>query len=157
VRDAIDEELAVEVVDLVLEADGLEAFGANRDLVALEIARAQQHALGALDLGLEIGDGEAALLPEDLALGLGEHGVHEDQRAPLGAFLGPLRVDHDQAHGLADLGRREADARLVVHHLAHVASQLAQRVRDLADGLRELAESRIRELEDGSQGQGRLA
>src|SRR5262249_42509932 len=50
--DAVDEEDAVEVVDLVLEAHGLEVFGLDLDRVPVEVGRAQAHALRALDLGL---------------------------------------------------------------------------------------------------------
>src|SRR5262245_5704114 len=95
--DAVDEEDAVEVVDLVLEAHRLEPLGLDLERVAVEIGRAQAHALGALDVGLEVRNREAAFVPADLALGLDDLGVHEDARVLLGALLGPADVDHHQA------------------------------------------------------------
>src|SRR5262249_18843853 len=70
--DPIDEQLAVEVVDLVLEAHRLEPLRADLDLLAVEIQRAQEHALRALHLRLEVGYREASLVPHDAAVVLGQ-------------------------------------------------------------------------------------
>src|SRR5690606_1081436 len=78
--DAIDEEDAVEMVDLVLDADGAQPFGALLDRIAVEIEAAQQDLRVALDGRGVVGNGEAALLPGDPALALADHRIDHDPR-----------------------------------------------------------------------------
>jgi hypothetical protein len=47
-RDAVDEELAVQVIELVLERDGEEPVGLDRDLLLLRRPRLEEDALGPL-------------------------------------------------------------------------------------------------------------
>ena len=140
------------MIDLVLEAHGLEPLGIDHHLVPVEVGGAQARVLGPLDVRLEVGHRQAALVPDDAALLLQDFRVHEDQGVALLALLVPLRVDDDQPDRLADLGSGQSDARLVVHHLEHVGRELARLVRDLVDRLGHLSQLLVGELQDVSQG-----
>src|SRR6266436_5937033 len=61
--DAIDEEPAVEMIDLVLEGDREQIGGLEFNLFLLRRPGADQHFGRAFDLGGEIDHREAALLP----------------------------------------------------------------------------------------------
>src|ERR1700726_1769134 len=68
--DAIDKQLAVEMIDLVLQRDRQEFFRFDLDFLLLERPRAHQHALGPLHVGREIDHREAPFLPHYRSLGL---------------------------------------------------------------------------------------
>jgi hypothetical protein len=135
------------VVDLVLEAHGLEPLGVDHQLLAVEILRLQTHALGALHLGLEVRHRQAAFGPGHRSLPVHDLGIHEHQRVAIGILLGPLGVHHHQAHGLAHLRRREPDAGLVVHHLEHVPRQRADLVGERLDRRGDAPEPLVGKLE----------
>jgi hypothetical protein len=86
------------------------------------------------------------------ALGLGELGVDQDERAALGIVLRPLGIDHDEADRRTHLGRCEADAGLVVHHVAHVTRERTDLVRDLLHGLGDESQTLVGKLQDFSKG-----
>src|SRR6185503_4475580 len=60
--EAVDEEHAVEMVDLVLEYARAQAAGGDSHRASLEVVRLELHPLGARDVGEDPGQREAALL-----------------------------------------------------------------------------------------------
>ena len=154
----VDEELADQVIHLVLDADGeqvvrcLETMG-----LAVAAGEVDHDAAGPGDLFVLIGDGEAALGVAELALRLADDRVDEPEEAfPL--LLGGLAllrllldVHGDDVLVHADLGRGEADAVRFVHGLGHVVAQLADGGVHRADGLCLLLEAGIGPDEDFAQ------
>src|SRR6266481_2776973 len=61
--DAVDEQLAVEVIDLMLERHGEQAFGLEAHFLLLRRERPHEHARCPLHLRREVDDREAAFLP----------------------------------------------------------------------------------------------
>ena len=76
--DSVDEEHTVQVIDLVLKADGAQLLCLLDPFVAVQIEPADPDLLGPLHLGLEVGDREAALCPDDGAIALEEIGRQPD-------------------------------------------------------------------------------
>src|SRR5882672_7529154 len=68
--DAVDEELAVEMVDLVLQRHRKQALGLDPHFLLVRRVGAEQNARRAVDLGREVDDREAALFPDDRPLAL---------------------------------------------------------------------------------------
>ena len=68
-RQIVDEQLAVEVVHLVLNADGEHPFGVELERLAVRIERAHANHGGAIDEVVELGHRKAAFLGVSLALG----------------------------------------------------------------------------------------
>src|SRR6185437_3396677 len=112
----VDEELAVEVIHLVLDADGENLLAVPLEEVAVAVLGTDTDPRGALHL-LEIaGNGKAALLRGDLALPGQNLRVDEDQRI---VVLG-RDIDHQQALVHVDLRRGKANAGRGIHGLQHV-------------------------------------
>src|SRR5437763_2241368 len=77
----VEEQPAVEMVDLVLEAACEQLGRFDLILVALEVRRAHDDVLGALDVGVDVGDRETALFSFLLrAAPLHDLGVDDDER-----------------------------------------------------------------------------
>src|SRR5271165_3619077 len=150
-RDVVDEQDAVKVVDLVLEHGREQPLGQHLALLAVAVEGADANGGGALDLGVIFGDRQAALLvgralvrsPKDL-------GVDEDLRRRGLLLLGD--VDDEQADRLGDLDRREPDARRVVHRLDHVVDEPRQRRVDTLDRLADQAELGVGQGDDVTKG-----
>ena len=149
--DPIDEQDAVEVVDLVLEAHRLEFRCVDLQVLSLQVRRAQFDVRSALDIGLEIRDGQASLRPDDLSTALDDLRIDEHQRVLLRVVRGPLGVDDDEANRLSHLRGGKSDARLVVHHRQQVAREFANLVRDLLDRVRDLLQTFIGKFENLAQ------
>ena len=75
--EVLEQQHAVEVVELVLEQPGLELVGLDLDLVAVEVVAGEQHLLGAHDLPAQAGHRQAALEVGPLAAGLGDGRVDD--------------------------------------------------------------------------------
>jgi hypothetical protein len=91
------------------------------------------------DLGLDPGEGEAALIEGDLILMicLDEHGIDQDK-------LGALReVDQDEPEALAELGSSEPQAPSISERLDQFLAQPLDPAIDLLDRLRGEAEPLI--------------
>src|SRR4051812_49064011 len=141
-RGAVEDEDAVEVVDLVLDHARFQAAGLDEDVLAVAVLGAHADVDRALDVDVHGGQAETALL------------------GPLLVLAGPLddRVDQgvDRAVGLdavdedavqdPDLGGGQADAVGVVHQRAHALDLLAQVVVEPLDPARLGAQDRIAEL-----------
>jgi hypothetical protein len=142
----IDHQHAVEVIELVLHGDGEEAFGFELEGLAVAVLGADAHRGGALDLLGHAGEREAALGADRRAA------AHDDLRVDEDAQIARLvlggDVDDEDAMGLADLRRGEADAGRGVHGLGHVVDELLEGRSHRGDGLRFVAEPRVGVVED---------
>src|ERR1043166_511659 len=114
--EVVEEEDAVEVVDLVLDRAGEQS--ARLPAVAQPVAagRLEDDSLGALHFAVEIGNREAALLGAGAPLGRDDLGVHHGQ---------PLALDPHHRDPLRDpdLVGREADALRGVHGLEEIVDE----------------------------------
>jgi hypothetical protein len=146
-RQVVDEELAVEMVHLVLQADGQHAVELALDDGAAGVLVAHAHALGAWHVVIDAGHRQAAFLAGRLAAELEDLGVDEDLAPVL--VLG--HVDDHQALVPVDLRGRKADARGGIHGLEEVVD--ARFERRVEDGHRARlgAQPRVRIFEDGEQ------
>src|SRR5687767_14681033 len=137
----VEEQLAVEVVDLVLQAAREQLGRLDLVRVAVEVHRAHDDVLWPLDVRIDVGDREAAFLRLGLARRLEDLGIDDDERLS-------LDVDHREALGTADLRRRQPDPARVVHRLEHVGHERAQVFRDLPHGHGALPQDRVAEDAD---------
>src|SRR5581483_6224342 len=103
---AIEDELAVQVIDLVLQRDGEQPFGVDFKLFFFFIERLELDARGAFDLDREIDDAETAFFPKQLALAPGDFGVDQLQQVLAGVVV--VDIEHDDAARDTDLRRGEA-------------------------------------------------
>ena len=77
--DSIENQQAVDVVDLVLQRAGLETFGRDRDSLAFRRSADNRQARGPADVGGQVRDAHATL-PAYLETGrLDDHGIEESQ------------------------------------------------------------------------------
>src|SRR5262249_54509306 len=111
----VDEQHAVQVVDLVLPQPGGQVAALQLDELALQRVGLHLYRLGAADFLVELREAQAALLALLHALAL------EDDRIDVHPLLVLLRrgarvVDHEHLERHADLRRRQAEAALLVHH-----------------------------------------
>ena len=75
--DAIDEELAVEMIDLMLQRDREQVVRLDLDLLLVGRPRAHQHARRAFHVGGVIDHRQASLFPNDRTLGLDDLGIDQ--------------------------------------------------------------------------------
>ena len=127
VRHAIDEQLAVEVVDLVLERARGEPLHLAIDLVPVAVPRADAHVHDALHLAAEVRDREAPLVVHERVVGEElDLRVHEDGEGDVGlvrvarVVLHPDGADLD---GLVHLVGGDAGAVGVDHRLDEVVDE----------------------------------
>src|SRR5206468_7046864 len=146
-RGAVEDEHAVEMVDLVLDDARLEPAGLDLDRLAVLVARADADVDWALDIDDDAGQRQAALL-HDLGLLAAPLDDRVDQRVD-----GALGLDAVDEHAVerADLRRRQADPDRLVHEPAHARDLLAQRVVEGVDLARLRAQDRVAELADLAQ------
>src|SRR5579863_866034 len=107
-RNVVDEQHAVEVIDLVLDAGGEQALGIElADLVLLvEVAHAHRHR--PFDVGILLGQRQAALAAYHRLVRFPDNfGIGELDRLRLFAFA--RAIDHDDAFQDADLRRRKSN------------------------------------------------
>src|SRR5437667_6392432 len=146
-RGAVEDEHAVEVVDLVLDDARLEPAGLDLDRLAVLVARADADVDRALDVDDHAGQRQAPLL-HDLGLLAAPLDDRVDERVDWA--LGLDAVDEDAVEG-ADLGGRQADPDGLVHEPAHARDLLAQRVVEGVDLARPRAQDGVAELADLAQ------
>src|SRR6185437_12073054 len=103
-REIVDEELAVDVVHLVLNADGEQLLAVTLEDVAVAVLGAHPDLRGALDLIEVSGHREAPFLGRDLAFAREDLRVDEDQRI---VAVGRDIDDHEPLVDV-DLSRGEA-------------------------------------------------
>ncbi len=103
------------------------------------------------DLGVEIGEAQAALLAAERALGIAHDGIDQDERHldirverdELGALTVRRDVDNANRLGPAHLFGSESEPLLGVHRLEHRGRQISNRLRDSRNFDRLLPEHRI--------------
>ncbi len=143
----LNEHLAIEVVDLVLQADREQALRSQGKRGALRIKRTHHDLPGTLDVFKDARHRQAALFVNGgLAARFDDFGIDEDLQGIAG--LGKIDHDHPKVH--IDLRGSKADAWSVVHGFGHVSNQLANRVIDLLDRTGELLQPGIGVAEDCS-------
>src|SRR5262249_58348842 len=113
--DAVDEEDAVEVVDLVLQDARAEPRGAEGQRPSVRVLRLDLHPRRARDRREHARDRQTPFLARRLAAAIDDGRIQE--RLHAAAFL---VGDDDQPERDAHLRRGQADADLVVHRLGHV-------------------------------------
>src|SRR5262249_50325884 len=145
--DAVDEEHAVQVVDLVLEDPRAQTVRLDRQGLAVDGTRLHRNPRRPRDRGEHARDREAALLAGHLAAPVDDCRVEERLHAPA-----LLVGDDDETQRDAHLRRREADPDLVVHRLGHVGDDLADLGSHLADGYGALAQCGIPVFSDFQNG-----
>lgn len=150
---AVDEENAVQVIDLVLGGAGEEAGAVEADFVAVERLGVDGDFFGAADLGADFGDAEAAFAAGLFADRLGEDGVHQDQghrelRGDRPGEFGFGDVDDGKEEGLADLLGGEADAFGGVHGLHHVGGELPVVGGDVVEAFAFFTQDRVAVFDD---------
>ena len=143
---------AVEVVEFVLQADRSQPLGAFDDFLAVEIEGLDRHPGKTLDIGAVIGHRKTGLFPHHLSVLFGELGVDHHLGTSLVALFVPLGIDDEEPNIFTELGRGEADARLVVHHFAHIPGEFPDRLGDFRHGLRDSLEARVGELNNFAKG-----
>jgi len=146
---ALDEKDAVEVVDFVLDATGEQAVAFEDVRDAVEVLVFDPDELGACDVSLDFGQGQATFLVVelfarkkfDLRVGQG-HGFEEGRGEGLAVKDAGNRVigmignlDHAKAQGLPDLLGRQPDALGVAHGIDHVTGQVEEFVGEVGDCL----------------------
>ncbi len=147
----VDEQNAVEMVDLVLENGGEQALGQDFALLPLAVKRAGAHGRWPLDLGVIFRNRKAALLVGRAVLGR-PHDLGIDEHLGVGSFFLLGGVDHQKTDRFGDLNGRESDARRVVHGLDHVIDQAAQIIVDALDLFTDEAQLRVGQNDDRSEG-----
>ena len=152
-REVIDEQLAVQVIHLVLDADGQQAVGPQLLRLALAVEEAHGDLVGAVHVGEDAGHGQAAFLVHLFAGLVAQLRIDED----LGLVLFLADVDDHEALVHVHLAGGQADARRVVHGLEHVVEQALEFGRRHICGLHRHglgAQAGVGEFEDGEQGHG---
>src|ERR1035437_899991 len=137
----IDEQLAVQVVDLVLKAHAQQLSTHNLERLALAIERLDHDARRARDVAVQLGDREAAFFPLDGPRALDD--LRIDEHEPLA-----VHVHHREPLRAAHLRGGEAHAVRGGHRFEHVVDELLQFGREGVDRAGLLAEDRIAEDAD---------
>jgi len=119
-RQMLNEHLAVEMIDLVLQADCEKALGFEGEGLTVAIERTHSDACWSIDLLEETWDRQATLFVA-AELAAHRHELRVDEDLQLIARFG--QVDHDHATVHVDLSCSKADARRVIHGLGHVIDQ----------------------------------
>ena len=138
--DPVEQEHAVEVVDLVLDHAGEQVVTLHDDLGAVEVDAAHRDPLGPDHLEPEARDGEAALVGQHLTLGLHDHGVDHHARA-----VALVQVEGEETLAHPHLRGGQADALFEVHRVEHAVDQGDQVVGELLDLARALLQHGIAE------------
>lgn len=149
-RDVIDEELAVEMVNLVLDADGEQSVGLEFLSLAVAVECAHPHALGAGHGLVEAGHRETAFF--HLLLALARENLGVDQTEGRVAVFGDVD-DHDPALH-ADLNGGQSDARRGIHGFKHVVDEPLDTGIDPGNRLGRATQPRIGEGENIEHGHG---
>src|SRR5882672_145948 len=139
----VDEELAVQVIHLVLDADGQQTFRLELERLAGPVERAHLDLGGAVDVVVELRHRQAPFLGVGRALGAHDFGVDQAKRL---LVLGPEVADKDSLVNI-DLRRGKADAGCGIHRLEHVRDQPLDLGIDFCDGVGADSEARVRILQ----------
>ena len=145
----IEEQHTVQMVHLVLQADGEKPVGLQRLLRAMLVEIFGLDGFGAFHIVPDFGHRQAALFHHfGLVRGPGDDGIDEDARVLASVAL--VDIHHQHALGHADLDGGQADAVGVIHGLDHVGDQRADFRIDRRDRLGHRFEARIGRGKDGA-------
>src|SRR6267142_554792 len=122
-RQVLDKHLALQMIHLVLDANGKQALRFKRERVAVLIVGTNLHALRALDQLIDAGHRETSFLDVGYAGRFDDFRVHEHYQGV--AALGD--VDDDHLLVQVDLGGGQPDAGRRVHGFGHIGNELFQR------------------------------
>ena len=145
----VDEELAVEVIGLMLHTGAEIAFTFDAHSIAVKVETFEGHAAGTLHFGTQFRHREAAfVLFGELGIDDRDHGIDEHAEVLRGFRIVFLKghVDNDDALKYADLGRGDAHAAHGVQGIEHILSDGADLVVDLSDGFALLGKDGYEEL-----------
>mmetsp|Transcript_28333 Transcript_28333/g.52865 ORF Transcript_28333/g.52865 Transcript_28333/m.52865 type:complete len:272 (-) Transcript_28333:2007-2822(-) len=141
--EVVDEQLAIEVVNLVLNAGGPEAVHLFTLFIAVAVDPFDLNLSGPGHVGILLGQGQTALLI-DVQIVRGGHnlGVEHDQGpGRLALFLDA--IEHDQTLQHAHLRGGQTHTRRVIHGFQHIIGQRAQVIRQIGDGIAGLFQTRV--------------
>ena len=150
----VDEELAVEVVGLVLHTGAEVAFAFDAHGVSVEVKAFKSHAAGTLHLGAKFRNGKTAfVLFGKLGVDDRHHRVDEDAEVlrKFGIIVREGHIDDDHALEYADLGSGNTYATHGLQGIEHILSEGTDLVVDLSNRLGLLGEQRMGVLENGTQ------
>src|SRR5262249_43078903 len=146
-RRAVEHELPVEMVELVLRDPGGHALEVVPDLLAGLVPSFEPHGRHPLDRDGHALDGEATLV-----VGLLLVAAHLERRVDEGEDAALLRGEHEHAAEHADLRRSEADAVRLLHQILHPLDEPAEVVVELLYRTSLHPENGIRILPDLREG-----
>src|SRR5262245_24965703 len=133
-RDAIDEQHAVQMIDLVLDAGGHQPLAVALPELALAVEVTDAYRLGPRHHLEHLGDAEASLLIfGGFPRGGDDLGIDEIMRLA-GLVLLLHEIHHHDALRHPDLDRGKPDAGRGIHGVEHVVHEGANLVGDLVDG-----------------------
>ena len=143
-----DPEQAVELIDLMLVADGAQALRFLGLDVAVDIAIGDPDARMTRDVVVDAGHRDAAFLmldhlgrcPDDLRIDIGPRAVDR------------VEVEHHDPQRDADVRRGDPDPGRGVHRLEQVLRQVAQRAVEHGHGLRRKRKPGVGITDDGADG-----
>ena len=143
----VDEQLAVEVIGLVLQDAGHQSLGLGMNEIAIQVVRFDFDRRVADHRRSHVGNAQAPFFVLRLSLAFAEHRVDEHE---LGIFLCrvALRIGDEQPIRQIDLVRRQADAFVVVHQVEHLGDDLPQLGVDLFQRPGDVPQRRMRILDD---------
>src|SRR5512146_828751 len=144
--DAIDEELAVEMVDLMLQRHREQVICLDLDFLFLGRPRAHQHPRGAFYVGGVVDHREASFLPYHRTVGFDDRRIDKPQQCLAGVLM--VGVEHHHAARIADLGRRQSHARRRVHRLHHALDKAREAAVDFGDRLCRILERGVGKFAD---------
>ena len=142
-RDMVDEQHAVQMVDFVLDALAQQILGFQLLFFALLIEIGQADALRPRDIGILVGDRQAAFVIGESRFRIAPDDFRDSPSAEPCCRCAPRNIDRDHAFERAHLIGGKADAVALVHRLHHVFHEFGDALIDRADGLRILAQNRI--------------
>jgi 16S rRNA (guanine1207-N2)-methyltransferase len=146
----VEQQLAVQVVEFVLEQAGEEFVGLDRHFVAVDVDADDMDLLRPHDLERHVGHGEAPFLVFPLTGGFDDLRIDEYLRIV-------VEVVHEEALLDPDLGCGQAKPGRVVHRHEHVVGDALEAAIDLGDLGRALAEHRVTDESDGVRSHGQKA
>src|SRR5215831_4267542 len=114
----LQEQYAVQVVDLVAEGAGEKILAANLKHFALQILRSDRNKVRADDVAAKTGNREAALFFSFFAFAVSDFGIDQNDFG-FGVFAAG-DVNHGDADALADLRSGKPDALRGIHSRKHV-------------------------------------
>jgi hypothetical protein len=129
----VDEQLAIEVVDLVLQDSGVETFGVELEGLAVLVQGGDVDVRIARHIRIELRYAQAALFGGGHTLADVDDGVYQRNRGQAGLRMG--HIDDDDPSGYANLGRSKADTFGLFEAVEEIPNQGTDFVVDDGNGI----------------------